>query len=147
VIPETSPRLVPWHRRAVIALGIALALTGLLWMVGHYALLFLPERDGPEPRAALHVVLIVHGAVGYAAAVLFGSLLGRHVPAGLLRRRKVISGLAAVVLIAGLLGSALLLYYASSEAMRDAASVAHQALGLVAIGVVSVHIASRAAPR
>jgi hypothetical protein len=142
-----SPKLSAWHRWIVLAVSALLALSGLLWMIGSGLLLLDPERDGPEARSMLHRALIVHGVLGYAGAILFGSLLARHVPAGLRQRRRVFSGCAGVGLVGVLLLSALMLYYAGSEVVRELTSWTHQALGVLAIGVVWAHIGMREAPR
>jgi len=142
-----SPKLSPWHRWTVVGVAILLGLSGLAWMAGHGLLLLEPDRDGPEARSLLHRVLMAHGVLGYAGAILLGSLFGRHVPAGWSLRRRVVSGGAAIGLVALLLVSALLLYYAGSEEARELASWAHQALGVLAIGVVCAHIAMREAPQ
>ena len=136
-----TAKLAPWHRRAVIWVGLGLAVTGIVWMAGHAALWANPDLDGSEPRSLLHSVLMAHGVLGYATAVLFGTLLGRHIPVGLARRRKLGSGIPSLALIAALIVSALLLYYAGSEWIRDVASALHQVLGVGAVALVSAHVA------
>lgn len=145
--PNGSPKLAPWHRRPVVWVAVLLALSGLVWMSGNALLLVDPDRDDPQLRSLLHDVVIAHGVLGQAGAVLFGSLLGRHVTAGLMQRRRVQSGSAAIALVSLLLITALLLYYGSTEELREIASWSHQALGVLAIGVVWGHIALRDRPR
>jgi len=85
-----------------------------------------------------------HGVLGYAAAVLLGSLLGRHIPAGLRSGRRRVTGITALSLAGALLLTALLLYYAGSDTVRTVSSVTHQVLGVVAVVVVWVHLTRRA---
>jgi hypothetical protein len=139
-VPETSARLSRWHKRAVIWTSLTLAVTGVLWMAAHYAMLAFPDLDEPPMRSVMHGVLIVHGVLAYGAAILLGSLLGRHIPAGLRRKNLPLSGLVSLALGAGLIVSALFLYYAPSPEIHDIASLAHQALGVVAIAAVCRHI-------
>jgi hypothetical protein len=127
----------------VIAAGIGLAATGLLWMGAEYGLTALPQLDGAGARSKLHLVLVMHGVLAYAAAVLVGSLVARHIPAGLQSGRRAWTGIPALVLLGGLGATGLLLYYAGSDALRQASSWIHQALGVIAVGVVWVHVARR----
>ena len=140
---ERGAALSLGHRRVVLAVGLFLAASGLAWMAGELALGARPELDGADARTGLHLVLVSHGIAGYVAAVLFGSLLGRHVPAGLRSGRKRPSGLASVALAGGLLASALGLYYASSDGVRELASWLHQGLGVIAVAAVGLHVGRR----
>lgn len=126
-------------------LGTALALTatGLLWMAADQGIAFFPEIDGSATRSRMHLLLTIHGVLAYGGAVLFGSLLGRHIPAGLRSRRRTATGISALCLVGALLLTALLLYYTGSETLRTASSVAHQVLGVAALAVVWVHLTRR----
>ena len=145
--PANGLRLAPWHRRLVIAAAIGLAATGLLWMAAEYGLGSFPELDDAAARSRMHALLMIHGVLGYAGAVLFGSLLGRHIPAGLRSGRRTATGLSVLGLVAALLVTALLLYYAGSDPLRRASSAAHQGLGVAAIAAAWIHIARRERPR
>lgn len=140
-MPETSTRLSPWHKRIVIFTAAALAISGILWMVLYYALQAAPAFDSAAMRSLLHDVLIAHGVLAYFAAILVGSLLGRHIPAGLKRKDRPLSGILTLIIVAGLIATALLLYYAPSPEFHGIASLIHQALGVLAIAVAWRHIA------
>jgi len=143
VISENASKLSRWHRRGVIACAIALALTGVVWMAGYYALGFVPDVDGPSPRSALHLIIMAHGVAGYVGAIFFGTLLGRHIPAGLRQSRKLVSGLSSLTLVIVLVVTALLLYYAGEPGVRDTSSLSHQIVGVVAAVVVAAHLLVR----
>ena len=143
MIPESASKLTCWHRRTLVFTALALAVSGLVWMAGHYALLAAPDFDGSEPRSLLHQVIILHGIMAYGAAILFGSLLGRHIPAGLKSGRKLISGLSSLSLMIALIVTALLLYYAGSEHIRDISSIAHQVVGVLAVVLVWMHVVQK----
>lgn len=138
--------LALWHRRLVVATAVGLALTGVAWMAARQGLALFPDLDGVSARARLHALLVLHGVLGYAGAVLLGSLLGGHIPAGLRSGRRRVTGLAALGLAGGLVLTALLLYYAGSDGLRGASSAAHQVLGVVAIAAVWIHAAGRERP-
>lgn len=136
-------RLAAWHRRLVFATALALAGTGVLWMAADQGIAFFPELDGSAARSRMHMLLMIHGIVAYGGAVLFGSLLGRHIPAGLRSGRRTATGISALSLVGALLLTALMLYYASSETLRSVSSVAHQVLGVTAVAVLWVHLTRR----
>lgn len=140
-------RLDRWHRRLVVATALGLAATGVIWMGARLALDLYPDLDGSSARAHLHSVLVLHGVLGYAGLVLLGSLLGQHVPSGLRSGRRRATGLSALALSAVLVITALLLYYAGSEAVRDASSAVHQALGIIAVAAVWIHVVRREKPQ
>lgn len=143
MIPETTSRLGRGHRRLVVWTAITLALTGLAWMAGYYAVVLAPDLDSSEARSLLHLIVETHGVLGYGGAVLLGTLLGRHIPAGLRGGRKLVSGLIALTLAALLIVSALVLYYAAGETVRQAGSFLHQAAGVLATALVTVHVRLR----
>lgn len=141
--PENGARIGAAHRRALKATGVLLALTGGVWMLAHYAGVLSPQIDGPALRSVMHAVLIGHGVIAYGAAILFGTLLARHIPAGLRRKKKPWSGIAGLALAALLIVSALLLYYAPNRELHDMASLAHQGFGVFAAAIVWRHVAAR----
>jgi hypothetical protein len=139
--------LAPWHRRLVFATALGLAVTGLLWTIGDQGLGFFPELDGSAARSRMHLLLMAHGVLAYGGAVVLGSLLGRHIPAGLRSGRRAVTGITALSLVGALLLTALLLYYAGSDTLRSVSSAAHQVLGVAAVAVLCVHLTRRERPR
>jgi dolichol kinase len=137
----SGSRLAGWHKTVVLGLAALLAASGLAWMAWHYTLVAAPQFDGPAARHGLHLILIAHGVLGYGAAILIGSLLGRHVPVGLKRPRKPWSGIVALSLCGVLVVSALFLYYAPTLELHDAASLVHQLTGAAVTLAVWRHVA------
>ncbi|SKA25186.1 hypothetical protein SAMN02745126_04501 [Enhydrobacter aerosaccus] len=125
-------RLGKWHRQLVIAALGLVGVSGVLWFALHDVM----DR---APDDLLHWLLVAHGVTAYLSAVAFGSLLPLHVVAGWRYRRHLISGFAAVVTLALLIGSALLLYYGGEETQAWARLV-HIATGFGAVLAVPIHI-------
>ena len=133
---------VPRWQRSFLYLTLSgLAVTGLAWMVLHYASGGFGGED--RPYARLHQLMVLHGIVGYAAAVAVGTFLSQHVPAGWRAGRNVATGLSVAVLFAALMSTALVLYYSGEESLRAFASLAHQILGLGLILAVPLHVGRR----
>jgi hypothetical protein len=139
-------RLSPWHRRLAVGTALGLAASGVLWMAAELGLTLFPDLDGSAARSRMHALLVLHGVLGYAGAVVLGTLLGRHVPAGLGSGRRRRTGVASLVLTAGLVVTALALYYVGSDGVRGVSSAVHQVLGVVAIAAVSIHVLRRERP-
>ena len=137
---------VPRWQRSLLYLALSgLALTGLAWMILHYANGGFAGAD--RPYARLHQLMVLHGILGYAVAVAVGAFLSQHVAAGWRAGRNVATGLSVAVLFAALMSTALVLYYSGEESLRMLASLAHQMLGLGLILAVPLHVARRRARR
>jgi len=136
-----------WQRWSIHTLVLALALSGVAWLVGHYFLrttgAFGEEMTSPiEPWA-----LRLHGLLAYGFMFIFGSMSTVHIVMGWRSRRSRSSG-AALAVVCGLLAlSALLLYYAPEE-MHVGVSLLHWWLGLALLPLLWAHVlAVRAAKR
>ena len=137
---------VPRWQRSLLYLALSgLVLTGLAWMILHYANGGFAGED--RPYALLHQFMVLHGILGYVAAVAVGVFLGQHVPAGWRAGRNLATGLSVAALFAVLMSTALVLYYSGEESWRTLASLAHQILGLGLILAVPLHVARRRARR
>ena len=137
---------VPRWQRSLLYLALSgLVLTGLAWMILHYANGGFAGED--RPYALLHQLMVLHGILGYVAAVAVGVFLGQHVPAGWRAGRNLATGLSVAALFAVLMSTALVLYYSGEESLRAFASLTHQMLGLSLILAVPLHVARRCARR
>ncbi len=125
-------RLGKWHRRLVIAALGLVGASGVLWFVLHDVM----DR---APDDLLHGLLVTHGVTAYVSAVAFGSILPLHVVGGWRYRRHLVSGVAAVLVLALLIGSALLLYYGGEE-IQAWARLVHIATGFGALLATPTHI-------
>lgn len=125
-------RLGKWHRHLVIAALAVVAASGVLWFVLHDMM----DRGSGE---FLRYLLVAHGVTAYASAIAFGSVLPLHVVVGWRQKRNLTSGLVAVLTLALLIGSALLLYYGGEETQAWARPV-HIAVGFGALVATPLHI-------
>lgn len=130
-------------RMALYADGSVLLLTGIIWAVLHYRpqWLWLSERDAMTANAML---MQVHGAAAMLSLMLLGMLLAAHVGAGWKSARNRGSGVAMLLLVATLIVTGYLLYYAGGEDLRGAASGLHLGAGAILPMIVLAHAYRRA---
>jgi hypothetical protein len=125
-------RLGRWQQSAVYATLVIVALTGLVWLALHDV---IEEEASDLQRWSL----ILHGISAFAALIVFGSLLPLHVRSGWLRQRNIASGLSITIVMAVLIGTALLLYYGGEE-MRMPVRWLHIGVGILGFGVFPIHV-------
>lgn len=125
---STGPvRLSASHEAWVCAVLAGLTISGGLWLVYHH---LVPRGEMMATNPIESWSLRVHGGLAMIALVLMGSLLRQHIGAAWRLRRSRRSGglmLGAMICLAV---TGYLLYYVSSEPLRDAASWLHWGLGL-----------------
>ena len=144
VAPANLPahRLARWQRLALFASGFVLLLTGLLWLVVHYA---FGAGAGELPHPLEAWSLRLHGLAGFAALFVLGVLAAAHIPQGwrLSHRRRWRwqrrSGVILCVCAVGLVFTAYLLYYFASESARPAIGWAHTGIGVIMATLVVAH--------
>ena len=135
-------RLPRWQRRALHASGLALLLTGLVWLALHYS---VGAGTGELPHPLEAWCLRLHGLAAMAGVFLLGALAAAHVPQGwrLSRRWHLAgqkrTGLLLCALAALLVLSGYLLYYFAPEDMRPALGWTHAGLGVAMAAVVLWH--------
>lgn len=133
-----SIRLGALHKALVFGVTIALAVTGLLWLVPHYLLAskgdFGSSTHPVEPWA-----LRLHGAAAMGFLVALGSMLPVHVRRAWQIRRNVATGTAMLCAIVGLIATGYTLYYASSEELRPWISTIHWCVGLALLPFLVLH--------
>src|SRR5262249_47266381 len=115
-----------------IALLTALWLTGVLWIVLHYA---FPGRSdfGPAPNAWEPPMLRIHGIVAVVGVFLLGFLTARHVAETWRRPRNRISGYALVAACAVLALSGYALYYVTFDSAHLVVAKIHEVVGAAGI--------------
>lgn len=128
-----------WQRLAVHASVLALALTGVAWLLARYLLRstggFGEELPSPlEPWA-----LRLHGIAAYGFLLVFGSMGTVHLVLGWRLRRSLKSGLGLVAAGLVLIGTGLALYYAP-ESWHRGASILHWGLGLALLPLLWAHV-------
>jgi hypothetical protein len=137
-------RPLRWQRWAVHASTLALAATGIAWLLAHQFMrstgAFGEELPSPiEPWA-----LRLHGIVAYLFLLVLGSMGTVHIVFAWKLRRSLWTGSALVAACLVPLATGLALYYAP-EGWHGAASLAHWAVGLTLLPVLWLHV--RAARR
>jgi hypothetical protein len=124
--------------RALLCVLLALAASGVVWMVLHY---FFPTRSdfGTAPNVSEPLWLRLHGIVAVAAVFLLGGVASTHIAAGWGKTRNRPSGLTLAIFGIALILSGYALYYITADSARAAVAVAHEAVGLAAIAAALIH--------
>lgn len=137
--PSIDPiRLRVWHRRLTyLSTGWLLA-TGLAWLALDLFARGRADIVGPHPLA--HPVLAAHGAVAMVALISYGGVLTSHVPRAWTVKRNRWTGCLIATVLAVLIVTAWLLYYASSEDAHQIASACHWIVGLSVALVLPLHV-------
>lgn len=134
-----SIRIVPRFRHLIYAVVALVAMSGLVWIALGFA---IHADDFTDPlRLWRHRALVLHGVVAYGLVWLVGSLLPQHQWGGWQARRNRGSGgvLSTALLLLAISG--LLLYYPPQDNWRDASSLLHQAVGLLLLVLLPLHVA------
>lgn len=123
---------IPLHFRFfVYATSFALLATGLAWKaLDLWVTVSTPIGAQKHPAEAW--VLRAHGAAALLSVFVFGQLYSSHIRVSWRVGRKRGSGATLVGVIATLVVSGYLLYYASNEDLRDVTARAHFWLGALA---------------
>jgi hypothetical protein len=129
----------PLQRSALYAVFVLLWLSGTYWLYFAY---LAPIRDsfGAGSHPAQPFLLEVHGAAAMAFLVVFGTFLPTHVAPGWRQRRHRLSGLSLVAASAVLVLSGWGLYYIGAETLRNATSILHSFIGVVAPLLLVAHV-------
>lgn len=134
-------RLGPQHRLWLTISFSLLFLSGALWLVFHY--FFSVKTDfGEGPHPLQQWWLKLHGLTAMAALVIFGSLLLGHIRRAWQHHQNRISGSSMVALMMWLTLTGYALYYFGGEESRPIISAAHCIIGIAALPLLVLHIAS-----
>ncbi|HEV7914326.1 MAG TPA: DUF4405 domain-containing protein [Albitalea sp.] len=135
-----TSHLDDWHRRCLYASGALLLLSGVAWLVLHYA---VAAGGLPHPLEAWTMRL--HGAAAFVGLFMLGVLAAVHVPHGWRlsgrprHARQRGSGLALCVLAAALVASGYLLYYFAPETVRPLLGWLHAGAGIAMAASFALH--------
>lgn len=136
--PPVRAKLSARHRRSLYLFATLLWLSGLGWLVAHYAL------RASDPLAGVHPSepwwLRLHGAAVIGFLVAFGALLPGHIRRGWRQGLNRGSGVAMIIVAAVLTLTGYGLYYVVNDAWRASAGVIHWALGLASGAVLAGHV-------
>jgi hypothetical protein len=132
-------------RTAVFAAAALLWLSGVLWLVLHYALAQAgPFGALPNPWEA--VVMRVHGVLAVGGVFVLGWITAGHVAERWPGARKRRSGLTLGASAAVLVLSGYALYYTTGSP-HEASALVHEVLGVCALFVALAHWWRRRVPR
>ncbi len=122
----SSPRAVAQPDSHGLHDQLGLWLTGAVWLIAHYVLVYEGEF-GPLPHPLEFWSVAAHGAFGFASLWLLGLLWSVHIPAGWRASRRRLSGSMMFGVVAFLILSGYLLYYLGNAEVISV--VAYASLG------------------
>jgi hypothetical protein len=136
-----TARLAAWQVRLLVWSGLALWLSGAVWLGLHY---FgeVEGEFGTEPNPLEPWMLKAHGAAMIPALLGLGGLFVVHISKGWAHREQRVAGLVLSAFLVLLVASGWLLYYGGAEGLRESTSVAHWVLGLAAPAAFVWHYAN-----
>lgn len=135
VIPHLL-KLPRWQKRWLYASLALLLVSGMAWLLLHYA-----QAEDALPSPIEPWLMRLHGLAGFAALLALGAVGGSHIPAGwrLTRRHRRPLQRNTGLLLSVLLGLALLtayaLYYFAPDGVRAPLGWAHSLLACTATPV------------
>ena len=131
-------RLLDWHRwLTYLSTGLLVA-TGLAWLAIDVLARGGADIVGPHPLA--HPLLAAHGAIAMFASLAYGGIVAAHVPRAWAGKRNRRTGCLVASVLAVLMVTAWLLYYASSEDVHAIASMCHWIAGVAVALVLPLHV-------
>lgn len=114
-------------------------LSGSSWFVLHHW--FITEGDfGPQHSPAEPVLIRIHGASAFIVMIVFGWVLGRHVPVGWRSQKSRKSGLLVIASTAAMVITGYSLYYLVGEDSHENIALLHVSLGFGLILTLCIHI-------
>ena len=124
-----TARLASWQIWLLTLSGSGLWLSGAGWLLLHYfgqkAGEFGPEMNPAEPW-----MMTAHGLFLIPVLMGIGGMFVAHIPKGWPHIRQRVAGIALCAILAVLIISGYLLYYAGDELLREWTSLAHWTIGL-----------------
>ena len=124
-----------WQRVATYLVFTLCALSGTVYLLLHEGPPSLAQSLG---LASLHAWLVAHGVSAAMVLLLFGAALPLHVKVAWRARRNRCSGALMLLVLTLLMGSGLLLYYASED-LRQFGLWLHWLVGVAALLVFPLH--------
>ena len=134
-----SVRLERWHRRAIYFVTAFLVASGAAWLGLHY-LGHGNEASSGLPHPLEPMAMKLHGAAAMVALALYGSLINAHMRKAWRLGRNRASGSVVAAIVALLIATAWVLYYAGGESLRTVGSALHWGLGFAIVLILPLHI-------
>jgi hypothetical protein len=132
-------RLRCWVRRAIYVIVAGAWCTGLSFYVlrGWFQ---IEGEFGSESHAWQAPMLLLHGAIAFAALLMIGAMLFSHVPTAWRTMRSRWHGLTLAASLCVMLLTAWCLYYLGNDAARTWAANVHLVVGLSLPAQVAWHV-------
>ena len=131
-------RLSASHRWFTYLATAWLVATGMAWLALDFVSRGRADLVGPHPL--LHPLLATHGAIALVALMAYGGVVVAHVPRAWAIKRNRWTGCLIAAVLAILIVTGWLLYYAGSEGVHEIASVCHWIVGLSVALVLPLHV-------
>lgn len=117
-----------WQRASLDAALIALVVTGLVWLLVHYAS-GAGREDAGLPHWSEPWLMRAHGLAAFAVLLAVGAFLSLHVPRGWRMREDRRFEIAMLACFGIAAATAYALYYFAPDPMRPALGWLHAAIG------------------
>ena len=134
-----SVRLERWHRSAIYIVTAFLVASGAVWLGLHY-FEHGNEASSSLPNPLEPMAMKLHGAAAMVALTLYGGLINAHMRKAWRLGRNRVSGSVVATIVALLIATAWLLYYAGGESLRAVGSALHWGLGFAIALILPLHI-------
>lgn len=124
-----SAKLASWQIWLLTLSGGGLWLSGAAWLLLHY----YGQREGefgPEMNPLEPWMMKAHGLVLIPVLLGIGGMFVAHIPKGWTHMRQRVAGIALCAVLALLILSGYMLYYAGGEDLRIWTSLVHWVVGL-----------------
>ncbi len=123
-----------WQIQTVVCSAISLTASGLAWQLSDL------RRDPSGLPSALDPWLARwHGLSSMLSLFAFGLVAARHIPVGLVLRKRVASGVSVSALFATLALSGFALAYLVPEPWHPTVALCHAGLGILAFALGVLH--------
>lgn len=131
-------RLSSTYKSLMYVIFLVLFVTGGIWLYEAYFMKALDPYT-PASHELGQSAMKIHGGFSMFFLIMFGMLLATHIPYGIKSKKNFYSGMAMVTITFILSVTGYLLYYVSSENIRDYASIIHSIFGIVIPLVLVFH--------
>lgn len=124
-----TARLARWQIWLLSLSGAGLWLTGSAWLLLHYYGQTEGEF-GPEMNPLEPWMMKLHGLFLIPVLLGIGGMFVAHIPKGWSHSAQRLAGIVLTSVLAVLVATGYLLYYAGGEALREWSSLVHWTIGL-----------------
>lgn len=129
MVHRRSARLAAWQIWMLCLSGGGLLITGCAWLLLHY----FCQREGdfgPEMNPLEPWMMTLHGLFVIPALLATGAMFVAHIPKGWDHKAQRLPGIVLCAVLAVLIVSGYLVYYAGGETLRAWNSLVHWSVGL-----------------